>query len=299
MIQSKINNYGKKEFRSNLNFYLCVLFILIPFGQSIPVFTIGGRVVNIGMSTLLIAFILMLVLISPKKWRISSNEPVTKWIILLSGWSLITVILSLRLAPAFTLANSFITWIRWFQFIPIMLIIIWGTGKEKDFRLILRILKILALIIAIWAIYQSIYPSEFSQLYFRGAVTFTKPLFREHELIEVIDPDTGYYIGSANYNIAGTYSAMSGLMLLPFLLHEKKAGKYNLITITIIGILFLGIVSSQSRSALISFFVGILVIYFKPSIIRVFSTLIFTSIAIILFSIFLSSTNFGLMITET
>ncbi len=36
------------------NFYCYyILFILIPFSQSIPLFSIGGREVNVGMNTLL------------------------------------------------------------------------------------------------------------------------------------------------------------------------------------------------------------------------------------------------------
>lgn len=284
-----------------INLYY-VLFILIPFSQSIPIFSIAGREVNIGMHTILIVLIVMVALISRSFNFSFIKEPATINLFLLSIWSFLTIVVSLRFAPASALANSFITWLRWVQFVPIVFFIYYGVGRESNYKKILTILLYISLFISIWGIYEAVFPSDFAATYFRGAVTFTKPIFRENELYQIIDPETGYYIGSANYNIAGTFMAMAVMMLIPFIFNNNNQSmekRSNLISIATTIILISGIVVTQSRNALLGFFIALLFSNLKFNVKRLLSILIGIALLIFIFAAFLSKTGFGSMILET
>lgn len=299
MSNTLITAYTQSHYKRKLTFILYyILFVLIPFSQSIPLFTVAGREVNIGMHTLVITVIIATTLLAyPVRLRLL-KEPATLTLLLLSVWSFLTIVASLRFAPASALANSFITWLRWVQFVPILCFIVYGKGDETDFQKLVQILMCIGFIVAVWGIYQITFPTEFASTYFRGAVTFTKPLFRENELYQIIDPETGYYIGSANYNIAGTFSAMAALISIPFIFLDKHK-KSKSIQIVAITLLFLGIVATQSRSSLFCFFMGLFTIVFKPSLKRVLGILVSILFFIIVFVTYLSSTSFGSMILET
>jgi len=235
-----------------------LLFILIPFSQSIPLFDVAGRVVNLGMHTIVIAFIIALTLIERKKRFGILGQHETKLLVFLGGWALVTILMSLRYASSSAVANSVVTWLRWVQFIPIAIFLLHGEGDEKLFRRMVRVLIVLGVVVAIWGIIETLFPSKFASQYFRGASTFTRPLFREFDINEVIDPVTGYYRGSANYNIAGAFAAVAALMAIPFLAFRRgRAGRY--VGRLGIGLLLSGIAVTQSRSALLAFAAGSLV----------------------------------------
>ncbi len=263
-------NYRFKKDNSLL-YYL--LFILIPFSQSIPLFTVSGRVVNVGMHTLVISIIIVTSFLMGHTRLRLLKEPATIILLLLVGWCFLTVVASLRFAPVSAFANSLVTWVRWGQFVPIFILIVYGQGDNANFKKIVQIFICIGFVIAVWGIYQTIFPSEFAIKYFRGAVTFTKPIFREKELSQVIDPVTGYYIGSANYNIAGTFSAMVALFSIPFLFkgyYENTVKRKRVLQITLFSLLVAGVIVTQSRSAFLCLIAGLLFVFFKPSISRVF-----------------------------
>jgi len=278
------------------------LFILIPFSPSIPLFTIAEREVNVGIHTLLIALILIVTLFNGAGLK-GLKEPATLTIILLVWWTLLTIIVSAFHAGAPAIANSVVTWLRWVQFIPIFCLIVYGVGKEIDFKKIVRILFFLGLVIAAWGIYETFFPSEFAVEHFRGAATFTKPLFREHDLLEVIDPKTGFYAGSANYNIAGLFSAMVALVAIPFLF--KSYGSYiiiktSLLSFVITFLLIVGVFVTYSRSALLSLIGGMLVVNsIKAPISRVLLTVVLLVLGAIILVVFFSEWGFTQLILST
>lgn len=235
-----------------------LLFVLIPFSQSVPVFEVGGRTVNLGMHTIIIAFIIALTLLSRKKRFDLRHDRVSGLSLLLGGWALVTILAALRFGAGAAAADSVVTWLRWVQFIPIACLLLQGEGDDRLFRRLLHVLIALGLIVALWGIYESLFPTPFATRYFRGAATFTRPLFREFDLSEVIDPVTGYYRGSANYNIAGAFSCVAALMAIPFLAFrrgpaDRLAGRLGVV------LLIVGIAVTQSRSALLAFVAGSLV----------------------------------------
>jgi hypothetical protein len=283
-----------------LIYYL--LFILIPFSQSIPVFTLAGRLVNVGMHTLVILVIVSISFLFGHKRLRLLKEPATIVLLLLVGWCFLTVFASMRFAPVSALANSLVTLLRWCQFVPIFILIVYGQGNIVNFRKIVQIFICIGFIVAIWGIYQTIFPSEFAIKYFRGAVTFTKPLFREKELYQIIDPVTGYYIGSANYNIAGAFSSIIALFSIPFLFkgyYGNTEKKQLALPIAFFMLLVTGVIVTQSRSAFLCFIVGLLFVCFKPSVSRVCAIVVSAFFAIVVFIVFISETGFGVRLIET
>ena len=235
-----------------------LLFILVPFSQSIPIFSLGGREVNLGMHTLVIIFIIVVSLRNRTiKYLIPKSRPLIL-LFSLSAWTFLTIILSMRYVPTSGIANSIVTWIRWVQFMPIACLLYFGVGKVIDFEKLIRIAITIGVVIAIWGILETIFPTEFQLEYFRGAVTFTRPLFRELDLAEVLDPVTGFYKGSANYNIAGAFEVAITLMALPFLM---KSGSIllKMVSRIIILLLVVGVAVTNSRSALVALIAGFLV----------------------------------------
>lgn len=279
-----------------LYYLLSILFVLIPFGQSVPMFSLAGREVNVGMSTVVIFVIFIFT--NKKVGSIQSydGKKINKIILGLSIWCLFTIFMSISLVPPAVTANSLVTWARWFQFVPIMMLIVFGKFDEKIFKNIVKLALLCGVIIGLWAIYETLNPSEFAEKYFRGAVTFTKPIFRENLFSEVISEETGYYIGSANYNIAGAYSAMAMLISLPFLFRARGR---NFLDLMYFVVLLAGVLASQSRSSLVALMVGCFVIYYKLSILRTVSTAIVIFLLYSVLSIGLSNTSFGLMLAET
>lgn len=263
-----------------------LLLILIPFSPSFSLFSIAGREVNIGVHTLLIAFILIVALYYGSGLKLP-KEPATLTVILLLCWTFLTIIVSALHVGASGLANSVVTWLRWIQFIPIFCLIVYGVGKEIDFERIVKILFFLGLVFSVWGLHETFFPSEFAAEHFRGAVTFTKPLFRENDPYEAINPETGFYAGSANYNVAGLFLSMVALIAIPFLF--KNYGSYTLIKTTSLSfttafLLIVGVFVTYSRSALLGLIAGILI----ANLIKApFSRVLLTSIVLVLGALFL------------
>jgi len=183
-----------------------------------------------------------------------------------------------------------------------MCLLVYGTGDEGKFKRIVQILIIIGLFVAGWGIYETVYPSEFATTYFRGAVTFTKPLFREHELDEVINANTGYYMGSANYNIAGMFSAIAAIIAIPFLFKNNAQGKKNkyiLFSFSATILLVIGVIVTQSRSAFFCLIAGILVSSKSTSTKRFLATVVCFVLLIVIFGEFFLKSGFGSMIYET
>ena len=270
-----------------LNTLYYLLFILIPFSQSFSLFSIGGRAVNIGQHTVLISILIVLSLLFGNSKLKNINEPASNVLLLLMCWSLLSVFAMILSSPIYAVSNSLVTWLRWIQFFPIFLLIVYGRCSKKDFKVIVRILIVIGGFIALWAIYQSFFPSEFATKYYRGAVTFTQPLFRETTLAEVINPDTGYYMGSANYNIAGTYSAMAALISVPFVLKGYFVDGKNRATIlqwSFLLLLAAGVFVTTSRSSLLCLIIGSFLIFYSDSL-KQRLKLVLIAISLIIFSI--------------
>ena len=279
-----------------------LLFVLIPFSQSVPLFSIGGRAVNIGQHTVLIAILIVLSLFFGNSKLKNINEPAAKALLFLMCWSLLTVFAMSLSAPSYAVSNSVVTWFRWVQFFPIFLLIVYGRCSRRDFKVIVRILIFIGGFIALWALYQSFFPSEFATKYFRGPVTFTQPLFRETTLAEVINPETGYYMGSANYNIAGTYSAIAALMSIPFVLKGYFIdGKNRATTLqwSFLLLLAAGVFVTTSRSSLLCLVIGSYLIFFNGSLKQLMKMVLLISSLIILTIIFFSEAGVISMVVET
>jgi hypothetical protein len=249
-----------------------VLIILIPFSQSITLFTLLGRPVNLGMHTMTIGWIILLTLFKQqfKIKLINQNFLVLMFCLtLLTFASLFINILNIS---GSALSNSIITWIRWVQFFPIAYFIVTDNNISKYFNSFINLFLVIALIIAIWGIWEILNPTEFSIKAFRGAVTFTKPIFRETDTSKAFQ-NGGYYLGSANYNIAGAYMTVSTLLLLPFLISYKYI-KSKFITFGAITLLIIGIAVTQSRSSILAFIVA-LIFYYKEISLRKLLLIIF------------------------
>jgi len=198
-------------------------------------------------------------------------------IVFLAFWTFLTILGAARHAGASVIVNSLVVWLRWVQYIVVFCLIVYGVGKKDYLSKIVRTLFFLGLIFAAWGIYETLFPSDFAAQHLRGAVTFTMPFFREHDFFDVIDLRTGFYAGSANYNVAGLFSAMAVVTIIPFLF--KSYGAYTIVrsfslsvAATILSIA--GVFVTNSRSAFLSLIAGILVLnLIKTSILRVVLTI--------------------------
>lgn len=278
------------------------LFALIPFSQSVTLFSIAGRPVNMGMHTMVVLMILIATILRKSLMFYTLKDSSVKYLIFLGFWTLYTIIVSMSYAPASALSNSFITWMRWVQFIPIVYLLVHSVGISKYFRSLVYLIVFLGFVVAVWGIFETLNPSEFASRAFRGAATFTKPLFRELDeaasfSISNKTSDGDWYSGSANYNIAGAFMSVVTLISIPFLVGRKKYKGIPIWNISI-AVLIIGILVTQSRSSLVAFIIGLLVNSNKKSKKALIYTIITLILLTAIFMIFFSDYWLGPMIKE-
>lgn len=276
-------------------FYL--LFFLIPFSQSVTMFSIADRSVNLGMHTIVVGLILLFTLFF-KKYKIPRRtETATKYLILVGLWAGVSVFMTILNSTSSSLSNSFVTWVRWIQFIPIVYLIVENSINHRHIENIVKLFISMGVLVAIWGIYEVLAPTEFSEQAFRGAVTFTRPLFRETDLAESFT-DQGFYRGSANYNIAGAFMAVVTIFALPFLADKRTLGEKTS-SILLIIILIVGIAVTKSRITMVAAIIGIVAYYYNKSFKSVIQVLTTIVIIGIIYFYYFPHVWLGPMIIET
>jgi len=280
-----------------------LLIVLIPFSQSVTLFTLANRPVNIGMHTMVIGMIVLTTLLK-NSFRIPTiKDDSIKTLIFLGIWTLVTIFTSITFAPASALSNSFVTWMRWVQFMPIAYLLVYNVEITKHFKKFVYLLIALGFIVSVWGVYETLNPTEFTMRAFRGAATFTKPLFRELDesasfSIKNSTSEGAWYMGSANYNIAGAFMAAVTLISIPFLTDKKTINKIPAGKIGIL-ILIIGIAVTQSRSAIIAFILGLLVNSSSKSKKALLYTIFTIAFCGVIFFTFFSDYWLGPMLKET
>lgn len=268
-------------------FYL--LIILVPFSQSFTVGTIGNRPINLGMDTVLIGIILLLYLskVVFQKKRIVYNQAATI-LLVWGGWNIFTIVVSMLFLTMNQVMVSFIVFLRWGQYIPVFFLLANGQiltrSQCQKTIIVLGISGSLAAGLALYQVY-----SGLNRLYFKGAPSFTIPLFRETDFAKQTGL-SGFYEGSANYNVAGAYILLTLLMIAPFIIETR--GRFQRVSgLALLLFLFAGIFVTASRISVIAAIIGIGVLGYLHSwrILRLILTL--GGVGIVLaFSIFKDTT---------
>ena len=239
----------------NMNLLLYLLVILVPFSQSFTVATIGNRPINLGMDTILIGIILMIYLFKSvfKRPRWVHNQAATLLLVWL-GWNVFTIVISMLSLTLGQVIVSIVVLLRWGQYVPIFFLLASGRiltrSQCKKTIFILGVSGVLAAGLALYQVY-----SGLNTLYFKGAPSFTIPLFREANLAEQVG-SSGFYEGSANYNVAGAYMLIALLMITPFILGAHQ-WFYRIGGIAIILLLIAGVVVTASRISMLAGVIGI------------------------------------------
>lgn len=240
-----------------------ILIPLVPFSQSVPVLSLGSRSVNLGMDTIFISILIL--------WHIFTNKKklnlyhkynrssliLVCWLI----WNFITILISSLYLTFNQVAENFIVLLRWGQYVPIFIIL--ANGKlnyyqSKKAILILCFSGVMAAGLGFYQIYDGLNP-----LYFKGAPSFTAPLFREADPSEFVD-ENGNYMGSANYNVVGAYLIITTLLSISYVL--SSFSRYvRIIGSLAILIMIGGIVITFSRSSFIALILSMLFLIYKYS----------------------------------
>jgi O-antigen ligase len=275
---------------------LYFLVILIPYSQSVSIFSLGDREVNLGMHTIVIGYIIIMMSFV-KGFKIKKvKEPSTRVLLILGLWTLLTILISLFFRSS-GVTNSLVTWVRWIQFIPIVCILISSDIDLKHIKNFVKILIYLGFITSIWGIFEVLNPTELTSRAFRGAVSFTRPLFRELNLASSFQ-ENGFYKGSANYNVSGAFMVVIFFISLPFLKSKSLFSK-NRISLLLIMLLIVGIAVTKSRSSIIAFIVGIAFYSYQYSFKRFLNILFLLLFVIVIFFSFFSEYWLGPMIIDT
>lgn len=234
---------------------LYLLIILVPFSQSFTVATVGNRPINLGMDTVLIGVILLLYFskIVFHKKRIVYNQTATI-LLLWGGWNIFSIVISMLFLSMNQVMISLIVLLRWGQYIPIFFLLANGRILTRDqcqkTTIVLGISGSLAAGLALYQVYNGL-----NRLYFKGAPSFTIPLFREANFAEQTGL-SGFYEGSANYNVAGAYMLLVLLMITPFIIDTHR--RFQRISgFALLLFLFAGIFVTASRISVIAAIIGI------------------------------------------
>lgn len=248
---------------------------LIPFGQSLPIVGFGVRAVNLGMDTVLIVILLVWHLL----WRKRTDKTihlgkVSIVLLLWTGWNLVSIVLSLQWLQPQQALQSFVVFMRWGQYVPVFLLLANGKLDHRQAKATLPVLTVTGLLAALLGIYQFII--GYGEGYLKGSPSFTVPLFREADVVSQFG-DSGIYQGSANYNVAAAYLLVALLMMIPFVsAFGRRKHRFGGFMAGIV--LFLGILSTFSRSGLLACLVGLLVIAYQKSKRQFFATMFGTAL---------------------
>jgi len=276
---------------------LYFLMILIPYSQSVTIFNITGREVNVGMHTTVVCLIILIMIIV-KRFRIPIiKEPPTSVLFLLGLWTFLTIVVAIISRSGLSISNSIVTWIRWIQFIPIVYFI---TSFDIDTKYIKNFVKIfiwLGIITAFWGIIEVATHTDLEARAFRGAVTFTRPLFRELDLASSFG-DNGFYRGSANYNVSGAFMVIVTFITLPFL-RTRVFFNTRIISFLLILLLLVGIAVTKSRSSVLAFIGGIAFYAYSYSAKKFLNVMFAFLVVVIVFFTFFSNYWLGPMIIDT
>lgn len=268
-----------------------LLIPLVPFSQSIPIISLGSRSINLGMDTIFITILILWHMFTSKR-RInilSKSDRIsfilTCWLI----WNFFTICISSLYLTFNQTAENFIVLLRWGQYVPIFIILANGKlnyDQSKKAILILCISGVMAAALGFYQIFDGLNP-----LYFKGAPSFTVPLFRESDPGELLD-ESGFYMGSANYNVVGAYLIISILLSVSYFIPSNK--RYvKILGVLAVLIMIGGVIITFSRSSFIALILSLLFFMYKYSKKRFIYTLLILSCVLI--SSFLVFRNFPLI----
>ena len=263
-----------------------ILIPLVPFSQSIPVLSLGSRSVNLGMDTVLIAIIVLWHYLFKRHsvTGVFQHSKISTILILWLLWNLTTIVISSLYLKPNEVAENFFVFLRWTQYIPIFMILSNGKLSYKQTKVTVVLLVCSGVFAACLGLYQ-IYEG-LDSLHFKGAPSFTVPLFREAEIAESTN-DAGLYVGSANYNVVGAYLLIALLMLFPFVLSAKKYF-YKIVGLLIVIVLIAGIIVTFSRISLIACVVALLIAMYCISRMTFVKGVLFISIILAVSFVFFS-----------
>lgn len=214
-------------------FYFLVF--IATFSQSMPILSMGTRSINLGMDTLVIGCMCAWFFLKKPGIFCSlifSIDNMSLILLLWAVWNVISVIMaSLIYLHLNQSVECFVVLLRWLQYVPIFFIISKLDWEEVQTKRFLLFLAFTALVASILGIYE--FFTEFNVRTFKGVGSFTRPLFREKNIEDFIDPDSGAYKGEANYNVVGAYLVLVISILLPFILSKKKMSGYILLAILV------------------------------------------------------------------
>jgi len=209
------------------------LIFIATFSQSMPILSIGTRSINLGMDTLVIICIIVWHFSKRPKRREKSIfifNKLTIIVLIWAVWNTFTVLISAitNYQPKQSI-ECLVVLMRWLQYLPIFFIVSKGKLDEIQIKRLLYFLALTALLASVIGLNEFFTGLNFRT--FKGISSFTRPIFREQNLEDYIDPISGAYTGEANSNVVGAYFVLVISIFLPFILKRKK----------LLGYLFLGI----------------------------------------------------------
>lgn len=236
-----------------------LLLLLVPLSvlsQSTTIATIGGRPINIGVDTIVIAVVLAWTISQvPASVEVAEREPAARALLAWMAWNAVTFVIGAFNATARPMVEGGAVLLRQLQYVPIFLLLAQGMLPKRAVRnafLLLIAAGLLGSGIAIWQVAHGL-----DRSLYKGAPSFTVPLFRELDRAELTDA-RGLYRGSANYNVAGTYFAMALIMLLGgWHLPVFRSSSVHWLSAVV---LTTGTALSASKSAMASTLVGVVVL---------------------------------------
>jgi hypothetical protein len=232
-----------------MKYLVYLLAFVLPVTQSIPIFNIAGRSLNLGLDTLILLSLYMIYSIvgdgHSRVLNISINA-VNRRILYLLFWYLISLgIVFINPKTSSHAVDATMVFLRWAQYVPLFFILHNINYTEKNVRSLIRAMTYIGLAISLTNIYEYNFIG-FDSAYARGATFATRSLFISE--------------ASYNYNITGTY-----LMIVIILNLARYSGQDDGLkrkSLILLIILTLGLLYNTSRSSLLALIFGVVLLLY-------------------------------------
>lgn len=237
-----------------LEFLLYLLPISILLGTNFPIFSIGNRIVYIGTNEILLAILALgsFLRVMLREEYLLISRKILHSIFIFSFVLIISILVTILRTQRVNYINSYIELARWIEYLLEFIIICILVKEERQIKIILVILLLCTIAIIISSLYQ--------------IVTFDYNMQRIYGLFISGSNRAGQSV--SNPNVLGAFFMISGLYLISFAIGKSFKFRKMLWLLIILNVAVL--LQTLSRSAMLGFLVGILVLSFfyrKPSLI--------------------------------
>ncbi len=227
-----------------IRWLLNLLVFILPVIQSIPIAVINGRPVAVGSDTMILAAIYLLWLIRGAKFPRMTGPKArvpTLGVGLLLAWYVVELgITYARPRVDAQILDAALSFIRWFQYVPLFLVLPSLDFPPRAVRALVRTITASAILISLVNIVEyNVFGVDFSTA--RGATWVTQSIFIES--------------AGDNYNISGAYLMMAILLNVTRFTHANDGKRLSGALILLV--ILLGLLYNTSRSALLGVFLGI------------------------------------------